>query len=250
MQLRMNWDHLSEIVAWEPSDLAPALAIGAVTIGFIIYYFVMSSKKLEGQFYKRYGEEEGQARWIIFTRIFGGFMLGFPAVLLPMLWLGKLPSDYGMGLGMSTEALIICAILCPLLIIINIFRAGKPKNLIQYPQIRKREWDLATFMGSSVGWVIYLLGYELCFRGFLLFGCYESLGFLPAVAINASIYAFAHFFKGIGETVGAIPFGILISIISLFTGNFMVAFLVHCSLALSNQTVAFLAHPNMKWKRG
>ena len=246
----MNWDRLSEIVAWSPSALVPVLAIAAVTIGFIIYYFVMSSKQLEAKFHQRYGEEEGQARWILFTRIFGGFMLGFPSVLIPVLFLDALPSAYGMSFTMSGESLIICAVLCPLLVVINIFRAGKPGNLVQYPQIRKREWDFATFAGSSIGWIVYLLGYELCFRGFLLFGCVATMGVWPAIAINASIYAFAHFFKGIGETVGAIPFGIIISVISLLTGNFMVAFLVHVSLALSNQTVAFLAHPEMKWKKG
>lgn len=245
----MNWEGLSEITRWDDQALAPVLAIAAVTIGFIVYYFVMSSEKLELRFHSRWGAEDGQARWIIFSRWWGGFWLGVPSVLLPVVFLGKSPAAYGMSFGMTTEALVICAVLCPLLIVMNIFRAGKPKNLEHYPQIRKKEWTQGTFAGSSIGWIVYLLGYELCFRGFLLFGCAEVLGVWPAIAINASIYSFAHFFKGIGETVGAIPFGIIISIISLFTGNFMVAFLVHCSLALSNQTVAFLAHPDMSWKK-
>lgn len=245
----MDWDGLSRIVTWEASALAPVLAIAAVTIGFIVYYFVMSSQKLEQRFHHRYGTENGQAHWIVFGRFWGGFWLGVPSLLLPVLFLGESPAKYGMSLGMNADALLITAILCPLLILMNIFRAGKPKNLVHYPQIRKQEWDIYTFGGSSLGWIVYLLGYELCFRGFLLFGCASVLGTWPAIAINASIYSFAHFFKGIGETVGAIPFGIIISIISLHTGNFMVAFLVHCSLALSNQTVAFLAHPQMRWKR-
>jgi membrane protease YdiL (CAAX protease family) len=245
----MNWERLDEILDWDDKALAPVLAIATVTIGFIIYYFVMSSSKLEQRFRQRYGEEEGQSRWIIFSRFWGGFWLGVPSVLLPVFFLNATPADYGMSFGMNTDALIITAILCPLLILINILRAGKPKNLEHYPQIRKREWDITTFGGSSIGWIVYLLGYELCFRGFLLFACAEVLGVWIAIAINASIYSYAHFFKGIGETVGAIPFGIIISIISLYTGNFMVAFLVHCSLALSNQTVAFLAHPEMRWKR-
>jgi membrane protease YdiL (CAAX protease family) len=246
----MDWDRLTALVAWDEKALAPVLAIGAVTIGFIIYYFVMSSGKLEDKFLKRFGREDGQANWIIFSRFWGGFWLGAPSLLLPILFLDQSPADFGMSFGMTSEALIITAVLCPILIVMNIFRAGKPNNLQHYPQIRKREWTMFTFGGSSLGWIVYLLGYELCFRGFLLFGCASVLGVWPAIAINASIYSFAHFFKGIGETVGAIPFGIIVSVISLFTGNFMVAFLVHCSLALSNQTVAFLAHPEMKWKRG
>jgi membrane protease YdiL (CAAX protease family) len=245
----MNWNRLSSIVAWDDAGLAPILAIGTVTVGFIAYYFVMSSDKLGLRVRQRYGEADGQAYWIIFGRIWGGLCLGVPSLLIPVLLLGKSPGDYGMGFSMNAEAWTITAILCPVLVFMNILRAGKPGNLEHYPQIRKQEWDIYTFGGSSLGWIVYLLGYELCFRGFLLFGCAEAFGAWPAIAINASIYSFAHFFKGIGETVGAIPFGVVISVISLFTGNFMVAFLVHCSLALSNQTVAFLAHPEMKWKR-
>lgn len=244
----MDWDKLSKIVVWEDRAMAPALALAAVTIGFTIYYFTCISARLFKKFQERYGEEEGQARWIVFTRVLGGFTLGFPSVLLPMLFLEGGAQRYGMSFGMNMEAIIICAVLCPLLIIINIFRAGKPGNLVSYPQIRKKEWDLSTFMGSSIGWIVYLLGYEICFRGFLLFGCVEAMGVWAAIAINTAIYSLAHHFKGIGETVGAIPFGIIISVISLYTGNFMVAFLVHVSLALSNQTVAFLAHPEMRWK--
>lgn len=246
----MDWDRLSGIVAWEGKALAPTLAIVAITAGFIAFYFLQDSKKLKQKFLTRYGDEEGQSRWVIFARIFGGFTLGFPSVLLPMLFLDRPLSDFGMGFGMNLEGIVICAVLCPLVVIINILRAGKPGNLVTYPQIRKKEWDMSTFMGSSIGWVIYLLGYELCFRGFLLFACVELMGVWVAIALNCAFYAFAHLFKGIGETVGSIPFGIIISVISLYTGNFMVAFIVHISLALSNQTVAFLAHPDMRWKRG
>lgn len=245
----MNWELLSQITTWDSKGLPAILSIAAVTIGFIIYYFVMASPKLEAKMVDRFGAESGQARWIIYTRIFGGLSLGIPSILLPIFALDASPAAYGMSFGMNKEAWILTAILCPILILINVFRAGKAPNLVHYPQIRAKEWDAKRFAGSSIGWIIYLLGYELCFRGFLLFGCVEVLGVWPAIAINASIYSFAHFFKGIGETVGAIPFGIIISILSLWTGNFMVAFLVHCSLALSNQTVAFLAHPEMRWKK-
>ena len=63
----MDWDRLSALVAWDEKALAPVLAIAAVTIGFIVYYFVMSSGKLEGRFLKHYGAEDGQANWIIFS---------------------------------------------------------------------------------------------------------------------------------------------------------------------------------------
>ena len=152
-----------------------------------------------------------------------------------------------MSFGVDGETALIILGMGVAIVIINLLRAGKPANLVTYPQIKAAKWDLNLLLLSSFGWVVYLLGYELMFRGFLLYGCIETMGIWPAIAINASIYSFAHFFKGIGETIGAIPFGIIICVLTLYTGNFMLAFVVHCFLALSNQTVAMFAHPDIQY---
>jgi len=238
-----------QIFAWQDAWLAPILAIGGVTIAFIAYYFVIISPKMEERIRGRRGEEQGQIRWVIFQRIWGGSLLGLTALLLPVVGLGKMPWDYGMSFGMKGETILMVLGMGAVVIVVNLIRAGKPANLVHYPQIRVPEWNLRLLLTSSGGWIIYLLGYELMFRGFLLFGCIEVLGIWPAIAINTAIYSFAHFFKGIGETVGAIPFGILMCVLTLHTGNFMLAFLVHCFLAVSNQTVALFAHPEIQFRR-
>lgn len=243
----MDFDRLTALATWEPQYAAAVLAIGTATIAFIAYYFVMMSPKMEARIRGSHSEEEGQIRWVVFQRLWGGFILGVPALVLPALLLDRAPGDYGMSFGLSGTSLAYIGVLAAIIIPMNLFRARKPANHVQYPQIRAAKWDLKLLLLSSFSWVIYLLGYELLFRGLLLYGCVESIGIWPALAINASIYSFAHFFKGIGETVGAIPFGIAISLITLTTGNFMVAFIVHCMLALSNQTVAMFSHPDMAW---
>lgn len=241
---------LDQIFQWDSSALPAILGITAVTLAFIAYYFVMISPKIERKLRENRSEEEGQARWVIFQRIWGGTILGLAALLTPVLGLGKSPFEYGMSPILSGEAALIVAALGALIVLINAFRAGKPANLIQYPQIRSSKWDGMLLFKSSIGWIIYLLGYELMFRGFFLFACIETMGIWPAIAINTAIYSFAHFFKGIGETIGAIPFGLIVCVLTLYTGNFMVAFLVHCFLALSNQTIAMMAHKGMEWKKG
>lgn len=238
---------LDAILSLNPQHLPAILAIGAVTIGFIIYYFVMISPKMEARIRGNRDEEEGQVRWVVFQRVWGGIVLGLFALLTPVIGLGKLPWDYGMSFGMDGETALLVLGLGAVIVVINLLRAGQPANLVQYPQIRARKWNWSLLLASSGGWIVYLLGYELMFRGFLLYGCVEVIGIWPAIAINASIYSFAHFFKGIGETVGAIPFGIIICVLTLYTGNFMLAFIVHCFLALSNQTVAMWKHPDIQF---
>lgn len=240
---KMSWE---QIMTWVPEYVGPVGAIAAFTVGFMVYYFVIQSPKMEARVRGSRSAEEGQIRWVLFQRIWGGAWLGIPALVVPLLW-GKSPADYGMLPSFSSESLLLCGGLSVLVIVINLFRAGSPANLVNYPQIRAREWDLGLFLKSSGTWVIYLLGYELMFRGLLLYGCLEGMGIWPAVAINASLYAFAHFFKGIQESVAALPFGIIICGLTLYTGDFLVAFVVHCALALSNQTIALRAHPEMRW---
>lgn len=237
---------LDQILKWNPQYSEGIAAIMAFSLSFFLYYFVMISPKIEQRVRKGMDEDNGQAKWVLFQRYWGGIVLGVTALALPFFF-GKTPLDYGMIPSFSGKSLLISGILMALLIGINILRAGSPANLKHYPQIRAKTWDMTLLLKSSAGWVIYLLGYEWAFRGMLLFACVESLGIWPAIAINASLYAFAHLFKGVGETVGAIPFGVILCIITLYTGDFLVAFLVHCALALSNQTVAMFAHPDMKW---
>ncbi|GAI37228.1 unnamed protein product, partial [marine sediment metagenome] len=72
------------------------------------------------------------------------------------------------------------------------------------------------------------------------------IGVWPAIAVNTSIYACTHIPKGFKEAIGAIPFGIILCIITLITGNIWVAFFIHVLLALSNDYFALYHNPEMK----
>ena len=102
----MNWDLLSKITTWDKAGLPAILSIAAVTLGFITYYFVMKSPKLEAKIHARFGAVSGQARWITYTRILGGLALGIPSVLLPIIFLDQSPADYGMSFSMNKDCLL------------------------------------------------------------------------------------------------------------------------------------------------
>ncbi len=74
-------------------------------------------------------------------------------------------------------------------------------------------------MLSAGTWVAYLVGYEFLFRGFLFHATLQVWSLWPAIALNCILYALAHFYKGPGEIIGAIPVGILLCYLTLHTGN-------------------------------
>ena len=81
-------------------------------------------------------------------------------------------------------------------------------------------------------WFCYLLMYELFFRKFLF--PYESLGLVTAIVINLFFYVVAHLHHG-KEAIAAIPYGIIICMVTAFTGNLWAAFLSHMMLVYTIQ---------------
>ncbi|MEZ5021390.1 MAG: CPBP family intramembrane glutamic endopeptidase [Bacteroidales bacterium] len=72
----------------------------------------------------------------------------------------------------------------------------------------------------------------MLFRGVLLFGLAKPLGPVVATAVNVILYSAAHIPKGKGETLGAIPFGMVLCILTLVSGTIWIALLPIWSMLL------------------
>ena len=105
-------------------------------------------------------------------------------------------------------------------------------------QLRTNQWSSSLLIRNGLSWIIYLLGYEILFRGFLLFSALKILPVTSAITVNLIIYSAAHFHKGWMEIMMAVPFGLLLCLITLYTGNFWSAFIIHTSLALGHDWFA------------
>lgn len=132
------------------------------------------------------------------------------------------------------------------------FSAKKPKNLSNYPQIRAKIWDVKTFRLNLLGWAIYLFGYELLFRGVLLFPLVEAYGVWLAIAVNVALYSATHIPKGLDETIGAAILGFILCLFTLMAGNIWIAFIVHVAMAWTNSLTALKHHPEIyyiQWQK-
>jgi membrane protease YdiL (CAAX protease family) len=139
---------------------------------------------------------------------------------------------------------ILSAVVAPM----AYFSAQKPKNLENYPQIRAKIWTRKTVFINALGWAIYLFGYELLFRGTLLFPLVDSIGVWPAIAVNIALYSATHIPKGLEETLGAIPLGLVLCILTLLSGTIWIAFIVHVIIAWTNSFTALHFHPEIHYR--
>jgi membrane protease YdiL (CAAX protease family) len=187
-----------------------------------------------------------QARKVVASKIGGLIFLGIIPLIIIIFTTDLKLHDLGLNLLNLKTTAIWLAILLPLPIIINFFAAKKPGNLEQYPQIRDLVWPKALVAKDLFAWAMYLLGYEVFFRGIMLFGLASVLGPWTSIMINVMAYAFVHIPKGARETIGSAPLGLLLCLICLHTGNIWVAFLVHVSLAWSNELFSLKYHPEIR----
>ncbi len=223
-----------------------AFIIAVVTGCFLFYLYLGSSKIFHNFFYTRFSSEIAQTAIVIFNRILGAVVFAFVPLLFQFLIITKGELKLGLHIHFSFIPLLIVLSVGLVILLINFFAARSRGNLEVYPQIRKKIWPRPLVWISALTWVMYLLGYEIMLRGFLFFNSVEQAGVLSAIIINTCIYAFLHLTKGMNETLGAIPLGILLCFVTFYTGTIWAAFWIHCILALSNEWFSLKYHPEIK----
>lgn len=232
--------------AWQSDYIEPVTSIALIGIGFIVFWFFSNSDFLQSFCINRYGKDKSLILTIVFQKLFGIIMFGIIPFLIFFVAFSCNLTDYGLKFSNLLTSLYLILLLSVILIPMIFFTSGKPENLKHYPQIRIKEWNIKLIIINSLIWIAYLLAYEFLFRGILLFSWVHVIGVWPAIAINTSIYACTHISKGFKEAISAIPFGIILCIITLITGNIWVAFFAHVLLALSNDYFALYHNPEMK----
>lgn len=206
-------------------------------IGFCIFWFTYQSEKIKAKFFTKYGKERGWVEFIFFSKVLGGITMGILPLLSCILLLPNTPlSDYGLIFQSDKIEVSLIWIVALSIIFTLVGRVGarNEKHWQAYPQMRIKTWKKSYVRKNVVGWVLYLLGYEVLFRGVLLFTLHSELGFWPAVGINIIMYSGTHIPKGIMETIGAAPLAFVVCIAALQCGSVWPVAISHIFLATSN----------------
>lgn len=237
-------------LSWKNEDLKVFLPIMTTVVFFSMYWFTAQSKKVKNYFYEKYDFDEASYKHIVFTKVFGFISMGiFPLIICFLFMTNFSLEAYGLSyIGKTTLFSLSWIIGLSILIIPLAYRsARKPKNLVNYPQIRSKVWTSKMVLLNLLGWSLYLFGYEILFRGILLFPLIEPFGVWGAIGVNTALYATSHIPKGFDETIGAIPLGIIFCLLTLASGTIWIAFFVHVTMAFTNTLTALKFNPKMNY---
>jgi membrane protease YdiL (CAAX protease family) len=216
--------------------------------GFTLYYLLSTSQRLPRMFHLGLPASDPEVLPVILQRMWGVLFLGICSLLI-VLESGNSPQQFGLAFRFQHAPPWWSYLLPPAILAAVFLHAASPVNLAVYPQIRAERWTLKTLVLSAGSWVVFLIAYEFLFRGLLFFAALRILGPLYATLLNVILYSIAHFYKGPLEVIGAIPLGVILCYLTLYTGNIWSSVVIHLIMALSNEWFSLRAHPQMKLVR-
>ena len=236
-------------LTWHVGDSLIFLPIIITLISFSAFWFISKSDKIRNKFYLKHDPDQASVKHILFTKYSGLFLMGIiPAILITQVLPQFNLRDYGIVFIPETALTSLAWIIGLSLIIVPLAvkSARKPKNLVNYPQIRVKIWNRGIIFNYAIGWAAYLLGYEFLFRGILLMPLVKTIGVWPAITVNIAVYSATHIPKGLDETIGAAVLGMILCVLTISTGTIWIAFFVHVALAWTNSYTALKNNPEMK----
>lgn len=221
------------------------LVLLVFSIGYMSTFFIANSKRLHDLLRSRFGEKRTSLIWALVQRGVGFFCLGFLPGVVFLSLSGSRFSDIGFTFHYSLSSFLLTLAVGVCVVVISFLFSRKPENFQRYPQVRLTHWTLRVVLLNAGSWMAYLLAYEALFRGIVFFSLLDTLGIWLAVLITTSLYIIVHIPKGIKETLGAAPFGILLCLITWEAGTIWPAFFLHVILALSFDHFSLCANPDM-----
>ena len=205
------------------------IAIGI--IGYLLYFYFLKSEIIRQYFQSLLHPRKGSFYWIQLTR---GIAFISMAILPLAFILFCDISFWAPNFIWKNQDSLFTLILAIILIPLGAINSRGTEHLSQYPQVRMDKWNPSEYIINILSWGIYLLGYEYLFRGVLFMGLLPFFSSFQAIGINTILYALAHLYKGKKETLGSIPLGIILCLITLETKTICTAFAVHWIMASNN----------------
>jgi membrane protease YdiL (CAAX protease family) len=149
-------------------------------------------------------------------------------------WLLPSHAAIGWSVDFTGRAWIVWSLVAVIDLTAVVRAARSPSMRARYPEARLARWTRTALAVDAAGWIVYLYGYELLFRGVLLFPLAVSWPLGAALAVHTAIYALAHLDKPVLEILGTVPMGFVLGWLALETGSVLPGFVLHAAIAITN----------------
>ncbi len=157
----------------------------------------------------------------------------FPLIIIKLVFKEKL-KNYGLSLGDKRYGLRFIIITIPLIVTPIIFLASHmPQVHAEYPLSKLVQDNASVFLLYEFSYVLlYYVGWEFFFRGYMLFGLREKFGDTYAILLQVIPSALLHFNKPESEFLGSIVLGIVLGYLALRTRSILYPLIIHSCIGV------------------
>lgn len=157
----------------------------------------------------------------------------FPLIIIKLVFKEKL-KDYGLTLGDKRYGLRFIIITIPLIVTpIIILGSHMPQVRAEYPLSKLVQDNASVFLLYEFSYVLlYYVGWEFFFRGYMLFGLREKFGDTYAILLQVIPSALLHFNKPESEFLGSIVLGIVLGYLALRTRSILYPLIIHSCIGV------------------
>ncbi len=160
-------------------------------------------------------------------------LLGAVPLLIVKLVLGERLADYGIQWGDRVRTVRSFLLLAPGCVLAGYLASRDPATRQLYPINASAGNSPAMFALHACSYLMFYLGWEFHFRGFLQFGLREKLGTANALLVQVMASSLLHLGKSPLESFSAILGGILWGVIAYRTRSLLSGMLQHFLLGMS-----------------
>lgn len=225
-------------LSWDTATGGPVVVLATATACYAAYHYGSSAAAVRRLFGVS-GDVAVRTAIGWWRRALGVLALGVVPFAVATLGLGHAPAALGLNADALGLSLALTAGLVALLAPLIALQARKPWFVAHYPEVREPvAWGPRDHARNAASWLAYLVGYELFFRGVLLFPLAAAFGPWPAIAISTFGYVLVHLPKNPGEGVGSLFIGVLYCAVALHTGSLVMPILAHWATAVAADGLA------------
>lgn len=166
--------------------------------------------------------------WLLASFVLDGLVAYLAVSVTPRIQ----PRDTGIGLGDWKFGLQATAILLGLFLPVVFIASRLPAFASHYPLCGAVRSSGTGFVLYELAFLLYFIGWEYLFRGYLLFSLERSIGRM-AIFAQMMPFVIAHFGKPQLEIFGSIIAGIALGLLALRTRSMWYGVIIHFVAALS-----------------
>jgi uncharacterized protein len=151
----------------------------------------------------------------LYTFLSAFILMGLTSLLIVRFAFKEDLAGYGMRLGDWRFGLVSLAALAPVMVLLTLPSSRNAQFLAEYPLDRGACASAAAFALHATAYLVYYIGFEIFFRGFLQHALAPRLGLWPAILVQTALSCLVHIGKPdaeiFGAIVGGIVFGVLVA---------------------------------------